>query len=72
MADAKKNEVEAQAQTPDNFDLTLDEFCTRLSAKDSRVELIAGFHFTEKYAGRVKGAESAYAARYEAFKNQPV
>lgn len=67
MADAKQTE----AGTPETFDLTLDEFCARLSAKDKRVELISGFHFTEKRAGRTKDSEAAYSARFSAFQNEP-
>ena len=52
--------------------LTLDEFCTRLSASDRRVELIGAFHFVETRAGRFKDAESGYRARFAAFVNKPV
>lgn len=62
-------EVEAQAAAPE---LTLDEFCTRLSMKDKRVELIGAFHFTEKAAGKIKDAESAFEERFAAFATKPV
>jgi hypothetical protein len=52
--------------------VTLNEFCTRLSMTDRRVELIGGFHFTETLAGRLKDAESNYQARYTAFLTKPV
>jgi uncharacterized NAD(P)/FAD-binding protein YdhS len=52
--------------------VTLNEFCTRLSMTDRRVELIGGFHFTETQAGRLKDAESNYQARYTAFLTKPV
>jgi hypothetical protein len=52
--------------------VTLEEFCVRLSQSDRRVELIGGFHFSEKQARRFKDAESNYAARFQAFVNQPV
>jgi hypothetical protein len=52
--------------------VTLDEFCTRLSMTDRRVELIGGFHFVETQAGRNKDAESNYQARYTAFLTKPV
>jgi hypothetical protein len=57
---------------PATFDLTLDEFCERLSESDRRVELIGAFHFSERQAGRLKDAESAYRARYQAFMKKPV
>ena len=53
------------------FPLSLDEFCSRLSSTDKRVEMIGAFHHTEKVAGRNKDVESAYIARYSAFINQP-
>jgi hypothetical protein len=52
--------------------VTLEEFCVRLSNTDRRVELLSAFHFTEKQAARLKDAESNYAARYTAFINKPV
>jgi hypothetical protein len=52
--------------------VALNEFCTRLSMTDRRVELISAFHFTETQAGRQKDAESNYQARYTAFLNKPV
>lgn len=52
--------------------VTLDEFCQRLSHTDKRVEMIGGFHSDEKRAGRIKDAEAAYQARYEAFTRKPV
>lgn len=62
--------VDLPAQAADG--VTLDEFCTRLSKNDKRVELIGGFHYTEKAAGRIKAAEGEYQNRYAAFSNQPV
>lgn len=53
-------------------DVTLTEFCMRLSGSDRRVEMIAGFEHSEKAAGRVKDAESAFARRYAAFTAKPV
>lgn len=52
-------------------DLTLVEFCMRLSATDRRVEMIAGFERSENAAGRVKDSEPAFAARFVAFTTQP-
>lgn len=53
-------------------DLTVEEFCTRLSASDRRVELINAFCFVERKAGHFKDAESNYQARFQAFANKPV
>ena len=52
--------------------LTLEEFCTRLSATDKRVELIGAFYFVEKSADRTKDYESEYQSRFTAFVNKPV
>lgn len=52
--------------------ITLDEFCTRHSKTDRRVELIGAFHFDETRSGRTKDLEDKYLARFEAFATQPV
>lgn len=71
MATANKEQT-ASGETPAEFEITLDEFCTRQSRSDNRVELIGAFHHEEIAAGRVKDTESAYAKRYVAFANKPV
>jgi hypothetical protein len=55
----------------EKFDLTLEEFCTRLSRTDKRVELIGGFHHSEKLAGNVKDSEAAFLGRFQKFATQP-
>jgi len=52
--------------------VTLTEFCTRLSEKVRRPELISAFEFVERRAGRVKDAPDAYQARFDAFLKTPV
>lgn len=52
--------------------LSLDEFCVRLSVTEKRPEAIAGFHYTENAAGRVKGTQDEYASRFREFLNKPV
>lgn len=66
-----KNEKAPAAVVDTAAEVTLEEFCTRLSTKDKRVELIGGFHSDEKRAGHVKDTEEAYAARYDEFINKP-
>ena len=70
---AKTTVQEAHEVTPEavSNSLTLAEFCIRLSATDTRVELIGGFEASERGAGRVKDTEAAYAARYQDFINKP-
>lgn len=53
------------------FPISLDEFCTRQSGKDQRVELIGAFFRVEKAAGRTQDLQGAFAARFEAFASQP-
>lgn len=53
-------------------EVTLTEFCVRMSATDKRVELIGGFNASEARAGTVKDTESRYRARFTAFINKPV
>lgn len=53
-------------------DLTVTEFCTRLSEKHRTPELIGAFHAEEVGAGHVKDTESAFASRFSAFANRPV
>lgn len=61
--------VEQPAELPD--DITVEEFCTRLSQNDRRVELIGAFHFDEKRNGRIKDSESAFAERFDKFATTP-
>ena len=51
--------------------LTLTEFCIRLSQRDRRVTLIGGFESVERKSGQVKDTEKAYQSRYSDFINQP-
>jgi hypothetical protein len=51
--------------------ISLDEFCTRLSATDARVEMIGAFHNGERQVGKSMDLETAFAARYAAFCNAP-
>lgn len=72
MADAKTTKAEpAAAAVPADFPLSLEEFCSRLSASDRRVELITAFARSEKALGFVKDTESAYSARFAAFIKTP-
>lgn len=67
------NEPETQSPAVESEQaLALDEFCMRLSQSDRRVELISGFHFDEKVAGRLRDNEAAYKSRFDAFINKPV
>ncbi len=61
---AKKETVESPA-------ITLNEFCTRLSMTDKRVELIGGYHADEKKEGNVKDSEENFKKRFELFIKRP-
>lgn len=65
----KKSETEKVQQK--EVPLSLHDFCIRLSTKERRVELIAGFEADERKANRLKDTESAYAARFQAFIKRP-
>lgn len=54
------------------FPVTLDNFCVELSQTDKRVELIGGFHYTERLAGRYRDVASAYRLRFQAFTTRAV
>lgn len=60
--------VESASAAP----LTLTEFCTRLSERVRRVELIGAFEFVERKEKRLHDTEANYKARFEAFTNKPV
>lgn len=62
----------SNAAVPNEYPVTLTEFCQRLSATDKRVELIAAFHHDEEAAGRLSDLEGKYRARLDAFANRPV
>jgi hypothetical protein len=53
------------------FPLSLEEFCTRASVADRRVELLNAFAKSEIAAGNRKDVQSAFERRYVAFANQP-
>lgn len=52
--------------------LSITDFCTRLSESVSRPELIGAFAAVEQRAGRVSDTAAKYRARFDAFVNQPV
>ena len=53
-------------------ELSINDFCARLSETITRPELIGAFAHVERAAGRVKDTGLAYRARYDLFVNQPV
>jgi hypothetical protein len=57
---------------PTSFDLTLEEFCMRLSGADNRVEMVAGFHADERAKGVIKDSSENFEARYADFQVRPV
>lgn len=61
----------AAANTPE---MTLDEFCLRMSDRkvDGRIALIHGFAYSERKAGHVKDIEANFKQRFVAFANKPV
>jgi hypothetical protein len=53
-------------------ELTLSEFCSRLSESVRRPELIAGFEYSERQAGKLKDRAEAFQARFDNFIKSPV
>lgn len=54
-----------------SVEITLTEFCTRLSETLRRPELIGAFEFVERNAGRVKATQEAFKSRFDKFINSP-
>lgn len=69
--DSKPEPQDAPAAPAAEFPVSLDNFCADLSKSDKRVELIGGFHFTERAAGRLRDVASAYSARFQSFVTRP-
>lgn len=60
------------AQAAVESELTLDEFCTRLSTRSKRVELISAFHHHAKSGGLLKSTESVFAAAFADYTAKPI
>ena len=52
--------------------LTLDEFCTRLSKTDRRVELIGGFYADAKKRGQHKDVDVGFLRAFAEYADRPV
>jgi hypothetical protein len=65
--------VAAPAAPPaeQEFKVTLDRFCVRLSGTSKQVELIAAFAHVERAAGRNHDFPSAYHSRFATFGSRP-
>lgn len=70
-SDSKKQNTEAPDVAPEP-QLSITDFCARLSETVSRPELIGAFAHVEKKAQRVNDTAANYRARFDAFINQPV
>lgn len=62
---------EPQVAPPRDPTVTLEDWCRDRSVSDTRVELLAAFHHTERQAGQLHDTAPAYAARYAAFATAP-
>lgn len=71
MAKNEKAAV-ADATKASEPEMTLDEFCTRMSSKkvDGRVALIHGFAYTQRVAGIVKNTESGFKEALKEYAGQ--
>jgi hypothetical protein len=65
MASIKKETAAAEPN------MSIAEFCARLSESDRRVELISAFYNDERSGGRNNDTFSNYSARFQGFINKP-
>lgn len=69
---ANSNAAAAEVASAPAIEVTLEEFCVRLSLSVKKPELLGGFHHTEKAAGHVKDTEANYKSRFAVYVNKPV
>lgn len=69
---ANKNDTTPAAAEVTTIPLSLHEFCSRLSVKVNKPELIAGFEHTERVAGNLSDTDEAFTSRFNDFANKPV
>lgn len=67
-----KDESPAVKPVVETITVSLNEYCTRLSEKVIRPELIGAFASTERAAGKVSDTPENFQARYNSFINKPV
>lgn len=67
-----KSESKTTSTAPAAFDVTIDEFCIRLSATDTRVEMIGAFCADEKRHSRIKDSDANFTKRFGEFVKRPV
>ena len=60
-----------QAPAPTSFDLSLDEFCARLSGSKVGPEMIGGFYQAQKAAEKTNGSDADFSAAFAIFEKQP-
>jgi hypothetical protein len=56
---------------PENFPLTLNEFCMQASSQGVGVEMLAGFHHDEIAGGHLKDLATVFQVRLDAFATRP-
>lgn len=71
MANKKPTDVVPEQQASTDFPITLQEFCTRISVNDKRVELIGAFYTTMLAAGNISATQTEFADKLEQFAKQP-
>lgn len=60
-----------EVKAPESFDLTLNEFCLRLSAEKVSPEMIAGFQYSQLEKKVVKASQAAFKTAFDKFVRQP-
>ncbi len=73
VADSREDVVEKPpVNPPDEFTVSLNEFCIRLSKTDKRVEMIGGFHHSMTKEGTTSGKTVFYQQAYTKFTTAPI
>lgn len=68
-----KNQTTESAQADEQViaQISLSEYCARVSSTDKRVELIGAFFKSQVSCGATSGTETEFDAAYQLFVNQP-
>lgn len=66
-----KSAVAVDATPSVAVNVTLDNFCVALSARDHRPHMIGAFHHAQRVAKKVFDTPANYQARYDEFGNLP-
>lgn len=66
-----KRKASAAHPVVETFDLTLTEFCLRLSTEKVGPEMIAGFQHSQTAKGVIKASSASFRSAFDRFVVQP-